>query len=322
MTSLKANIFAIGRHRFDVDGTGVRSLVVFAGCPLRCKYCINPYTWDGSKKAVAYTPEMLLQKVSVDSVYFQATNGGITFGGGEPLLHSRFISDFIDIAPTTWNYTVETSLSVPFENVEQVINKISHFVVDIKTLDEDKYYSYTNNHLDLAKQNLISLLKIVGKERITVRVPTIPGYVNIDSQNKTIAELRAIGIDCTVEVPAQVDWGGQMAYLIGWGSPFDADDHTYKVFGTDKGANYSGYSNALVDQYLTEARKSADEAVRAENYDKFQEALANDPAYAFICYVDADYVAKTNVKGIAPNTVMGHHGVGIFWNVTEWTIGE
>ena len=37
-------------------------------------------------------------------------------------------------------------------------------------------------------------------------------------------------------------------YLIGWGSPFDADDHTYKVFGTGKGANYSGYSNALVDQ--------------------------------------------------------------------------
>ena len=113
-----------------------------------------------------------------------------------------------------------------------------------------------------------------------------------------------------------------MAYLIGWGSPFDADDHTYKVFGTDKGANYSGYSNALVDQYLTEARKSADEAVRAENYDKFQEALANDPAYAFICYVDADYVAKTNVKGISPDTVMGHHGVGIFRNVTEWTISE
>ena len=65
-------------------------------------------------------------------------------------------------------------------------------------------------------------------------------------------------MDVSVEVPAQVDWGGQMAYLIGWGSPFDADDHTYKVFGTDKGANYSGYSNELVDQYLTEARQSDD----------------------------------------------------------------
>lgn len=144
--------------------------------------------------------------------------------------------------------------------------------------------------------------------------------VRLEIAQAAAQQLRAIGIDCTVEVPAQVDWGGQMAYLIGWGSPFDADDHTYKVFGTDKGANYSGYSNALVDQYLTEARQSDDEAVRAEGYDKFQEALVNDPAYAFICYVDADYVADSSVKGISADTVMGHHGVGIFWNVTEWTI--
>ena len=50
-------------------------------------------------------------------------------------------------------------------------------------------------------------------------------------------QLQEVGIRCTVEVPAKVDWGGQMAYLIGWGSPFDADDHTYKVFGTGKGAS-------------------------------------------------------------------------------------
>ena len=67
-----------------------------------------------------------------------------------------------------------------------------------------------------------------------------------------------------------------MAYLIGWGSPFDADDHTYKVFGTGKGANYSGYSNALVDQYLTEARQSDDPAVRKAAYANFQTALAED----------------------------------------------
>jgi len=144
--------------------------------------------------------------------------------------------------------------------------------------------------------------------------------VRLDIAQAAAQMLREIGINCTVEVPAKVDWGGQMAYLIGWGSPFDADDHTYKVFGTDKGANYSGYSNALVDQYLTEARQSDDPAVRAEAYDKFQEELAKDPAYAFICYVDADYVAKDRVQGIDEKTVMGHHGVGIFWNVTEWTI--
>lgn len=144
--------------------------------------------------------------------------------------------------------------------------------------------------------------------------------VRLDIAQAAAQQLREIGIDVTVEVPAKVDWGGQMAYLIGWGSPFDADDHTYKVFGTDKGANYSGYSNEMVDRYLTEARRSDDPAIRKAAYDKFQEELANDPAYAFICYVDADYVAVSSLEGIRESTVMGHHGVGIFWNVTEWTL--
>lgn len=144
--------------------------------------------------------------------------------------------------------------------------------------------------------------------------------VRLDIAQAAAQMLEEVGIRCTVEVPEKVDWGGQMAYLIGWGSPFDADDHTYKVFGTDKGANYSGYSNELVDQYLTEARQSDDPAVRAEAYDKFQEELAKDPAFAFICYIDADYVAVSNLKGVDEETIMGHHGVGIFWNVQEWTL--
>lgn len=146
--------------------------------------------------------------------------------------------------------------------------------------------------------------------------------VRLDMAQAAAQQLQEVGVNCTVEVPAKVDWGGQMAYLIGWGSPFDADDHTYKVFGTDKGANYSGYSNALVDQYLTEARQSDDDAVRREAYANFQAALAEDPAYTFICYVDADYVASSSLKGIATDTVLGHHGVGIFWNVTEWTLAQ
>lgn len=144
--------------------------------------------------------------------------------------------------------------------------------------------------------------------------------VRADIAQAAAQQLQEIGLDVNVEIPAVVDWSSQQAYLIGWGSPFDADDHTYKVFGTDKGANYSGYSDGLVDQYLTEARQSDDPAVRKEAYAEFQKALANDPAYAFICYIDADYVASTAIHGIAADTVMGHHGVGIFWNVTEWTI--
>ena len=75
-----------------------------------------------------------------------------------------------------------------------------------------------------------------------------------------------------------------------------------------------------MDKYLTEARQTDDPAERAEAYADFQKALAGDPAYAFIAYIDADYVAKDTVHGIEPDTVLGHHGVGIFWNVTDWTM--
>ncbi len=143
--------------------------------------------------------------------------------------------------------------------------------------------------------------------------------VRVDMAQAAAQQIRAVGIDCAVEIPTKVDWNSQMSYLIGWGSPFDADDHTYKVFGTGKGANYSGYSNAAVDRYLTQARSSDDPEVRAESYARFQEELAKDPAYAFICYIDANYVADASIRGITADTVMGHHGVGIFWNIAEWT---
>ena len=161
-----------------------------------------------------------------------------------------------------------------------------------------------------------------GGEEIGFVISVMAGEQDrIDIAQAAAQQLREAGINCTVELPAQMDWGRQMACLIGWGSPFDADDHTYKVFGTDKGANYSGYSNARVDEYLTLARQSDDPEVRRAYYARFQEELALDPAYAFICYIDANYVAKSTVQGIAPDTVLGHHGVGIFWNICEWTIG-
>ena len=144
--------------------------------------------------------------------------------------------------------------------------------------------------------------------------------VRIDMAQIAAQELKEIGMDVSVEIPAQTDWAGQMAFLIGWGSPFDADDHTYKVFGTDKGSNYSGYSNEQVDTYLTQARQTSDENERKEAYAKFQVALAEDPAYTFFCYCDVDYVTNKKIQGITKDTVLGHHGVGIFWNVEDWTI--
>ena len=142
----------------------------------------------------------------------------------------------------------------------------------------------------------------------------------IDLANIASQQLKAVGVECKVEITSNPDWESQSAYLIGWGSPFDADDHTYKVFGTGKGNNYSAYSNAKVDEYLTKARETFDVKEREKYYDLFQQELAADPAYSFFTYIDANYVTNEKISGITEKTLLGHHGVGIFWNVEQWSI--
>ena len=142
--------------------------------------------------------------------------------------------------------------------------------------------------------------------------------VRIDMSNICAQNLQDIGVNCKVEVTAETDWANQDAYLIGWGSPFDPDDHTYKVFGTDKGANYSSYSNAKVDELLQQARELETQEERLPLYKEFQAELSKDLPYTFIAYIDAMYVSKDNITGLTKDTVLGHHGVGIFWNIYDW----
>lgn len=146
--------------------------------------------------------------------------------------------------------------------------------------------------------------------------------VRIDMAKICAQNFGDIGLDVAVETPAEIDWAGQEAYLIGWGSPFDPDDHTYKVFGTNQAANYSGYSNETVDALLTEARQLQAAEERKILYGQFQQELAEDPAYTFIAYIDAIYAGTANISGITEDTVLGHHGVGIFWNIHQWEIVE
>ena len=142
----------------------------------------------------------------------------------------------------------------------------------------------------------------------------------IDIANFASQELNQIGVDVRVTVKSDIDWENQAAFLIGWGSPFDPDDHTYKVFSTNGGANYNSYSNEKIDELLTKARQTDVYEERLEYYKEFQEEMTKDLPYTFLSYIDSIYVAKNNLEGITKETVLGHHGVGIFWNVEDWDL--
>lgn len=177
----------------ETDGQGITTLIAGAGCPLNCRWCINKRLLREAT-AEAVTAEELLERVKMDDLYFRATGGGITFGGGEPLLHASFMRRFRDICPREWHICAETSLAVSASLVREASSAVDMFFVDCKDMNTEIYQRYTGGDGLLMQKNLRLLLRLAGAERITVRVPRIPEYNSAEDQEKSAEKLRAIGI--------------------------------------------------------------------------------------------------------------------------------
>ena len=186
------------RLRMATDGAGVTALVGAWGCPLQCKLCINPRTWqapaDGRPGFERVTPAELYDRVKIDNLYYLATGGGITFGGGEPLLHTAFIEAFRGLCPTAWRIYAETCLNIPSEHILAAARAVDWFFIDIKDMNPTIYKAYTGRDNALVKANLRALLALTGPDRITVRVPRIPGFNTPADVEASVAELREMGI--------------------------------------------------------------------------------------------------------------------------------
>ena len=74
-----------------------------------------------------------------------------------------------------------------------------------------------------------------------------------------------------------------------------------------------------MDEALTKARQTGDAEERKAFYDAFQEEMTRDLPYTFLTYIDAVYVVNQEISGMDLETVLGHHGVGLFRNVDEWS---
>ena len=186
-------LLSISRHRMGTDGAGVTSLVAGAGCPLACRYCINARLLREAP-AEPVTAEELLARVRVDDLYFRATGGGVTFGGGEPLLHAAFLLRFRELCPDEWHLSVETSLAVSKGQVEIASRAADSFIVDCKDMDPEIYRRYTGGDGARMAENLTALLALVGSGRVLVRVPHIPGFNTAADQQRSAEKLRALGV--------------------------------------------------------------------------------------------------------------------------------
>lgn len=195
MNGQRERIIGIARHRLSTDGDGVTTLVAFHGCPLHCHYCLNPQSLCDGSRYGKYSPEELYAETRIDELYFIATNGGVTFGGGEPCLRPRFIREFRELCGPEWQLNLETSLNVPAANIEALLPVVNTLIIDIKDMNPDIYRRYTGESNDLVLDNL-RLLAAAGRHHdCIVRIPLIPGY-NTDSDREASRQaLEALGFD-------------------------------------------------------------------------------------------------------------------------------
>ncbi len=191
------DVITIDRHRFHTDGKGVTTLVIVSGCPLKCRYCINGRLLSGAKTK-KMTVEELLQRIMQDYCYFVATGGGITFGGGEPLLYYDAIMAFIRRVNGMFATTIETSLSVDVD-VPKLLEAADRFIIDVKSTDCAIYRGYTGTGNEILLSNLEKISRVGLQGKCVIRIPDIKDFTTGEDIERSVNYVRGLGfenIDC------------------------------------------------------------------------------------------------------------------------------
>ncbi len=191
----KGRIFNI--QRFSIhDGPGIRTIVFFKGCYMRCAWCCNPESQayeiqtmleNGKEKIVGkdVTVEELLPELLADENYYRRSGGGITLSGGEILAQPEFARDLLRACQEQGLHTaVESTANAPWENIQMILPYLDLYLMDIKHMDSAKHKEFTTAPNERILENA---KKLAGSDvELVIRTPVVPGF------NDTAAEIKAI----------------------------------------------------------------------------------------------------------------------------------
>ena len=166
-----------------VDGPGIRFVVFLQGCPLRCRFCHNPDTWE-VHKGTEYTTEQLLAEIIKYKSYMDFSGGGVTFTGGEPLLQAEFVLEVCrKLKEQGISIAIDTSGFIWNDTVKEVLEYTDLVLLDIKNYDPIVYKEVTGVPLDPT----LKLLDYLREKKINtwIRYVLVPGLTdNLDSVRK------------------------------------------------------------------------------------------------------------------------------------------
>ncbi len=193
MNTCKASISAI-ESLGAVDGPGLRTVLFFNGCKLRCKYCHNPENWRMQEDN--YTVDEIKEKILRFKPYY-GENGGVTFSGGEPLLHSDFIIELSKVLKNDDIHLALDTAGIGNGNYDELLKLMDLIIFDIKDITDIGYKMLTGGSINSSIE-FIEAAKRLSK-KFWIRLVIVPGihdtkeYMeNLNKYIKKHFDLKAI----------------------------------------------------------------------------------------------------------------------------------
>lgn len=173
-----------------VDGPGIRFVIFTAGCPLRCLYCSNPdcrYIENGNKVTV----DELVDEVRKYTSYMNASGGGVTVSGGEPLYQPHFVAELLKRCRSLGIHTtLDTSGYCDLQIAKPVIEQADLVLLDIKSFDPEIYRKVTSVSLEPTLA-IANYLNTIGKPT-WIRFVMVSGLTDIPHNVEGLADFVAI----------------------------------------------------------------------------------------------------------------------------------
>ncbi len=182
------------------DGPGIRTVVFLKGCPLRCIWCHNAESISPEIQPDLKTPgKMFGREMSVDEVvnivekdraYYEASGGGLTLSGGEPMLQFEFTKALLMTARERGIHTcLDTSGWAAAEQFSELLPFVDLFHFDYKATDPQNHLDWTGVPIAPIVSNLRKLDE--KGSNIVLRCPIIPGLNATEEHFRGIAALAA-----------------------------------------------------------------------------------------------------------------------------------
>ena len=165
------------------DGPGVRFVVFFQGCPLRCLYCHNPDAWNREEGKV-WTTEALMTEILKYRSFIGS--GGVTFSGGEPLAQPEFLSSLLSACREQGLHTaVDTSGGVPLSRCRESVEAADLLLLDIKAFSPELCKRLTGRDGEPAWE--ILRLREELQKPVWIRHVLVPGLTLDDGELEGLA---------------------------------------------------------------------------------------------------------------------------------------